>query len=97
VLVTPDGIEWRARRRNADLRIVKRLITKPGVSLVVGYTGGFDCSVIAPGERARVWAELGPSFDGPGVKKPPATRTVYTATWFVNDAGGELLYLEQHC
>jgi hypothetical protein len=71
-LVTPDGTEWRARRRNADLRIIKRLIVKPGVPLVVGASGGFDCSVVAPDDRARVWAELRPSFDGPGVKKAPA-------------------------
>ncbi|MEU9890106.1 hypothetical protein [Sphaerisporangium sp. NPDC051011] len=96
-LVTPDGTKWRARQRNADLRIVKRLIAKPGVPFVVGAAGGFHRSVIAPEDRARVWAELRPSFEGPGVKKPPAEWVTYTATWFVNDAGDELIYLEEHC
>ncbi|MDH2429677.1 hypothetical protein [Sphaerisporangium sp. TRM90804] len=96
-LVTPDGTKWWARRRNADRRIVKRLIAKPGVPLVVGAVGGFHRSVIAPEDRARVWAELHPSFDGPGVKKVPVEGSSYKATWFVNDAGGELIYLEENC
>ncbi|WP_214415230.1 hypothetical protein [Sphaerisporangium fuscum] len=96
-LVTPDGTKWQARRRNADIRIVKRLIAKPGVPLVFGAVGGFHRSVIAPEDRARVWAELRPSFDGPGVKRSPTEGATYTATWFVNDAGGELIYLEEHC
>jgi hypothetical protein len=86
-----------ARRRNADVRIVKRLIVKPGVPLMVGFSGGLDRSVIAADDRARLWAELRPSFEGPGAKKTCGKSSSYTATWFLNDAGDELLYLEEHC
>ncbi|RJL35569.1 hypothetical protein [Bailinhaonella thermotolerans] len=96
VLVTPDGRIWRARRGDADLRVADRLIRRPDVPFVVGWSGGFEPAFVSAEERAGLWRDLRRSFAGPGSRGIPGTPS-YRATWFACEDGGELIYLEEHC
>lgn len=92
-LIDPDGVVWTMRRRDVDLRVVRRALRTIDSKVLMGTGAGFDLCWVAPGQRTVLWQELRKNY----WHRPTGTQGAFAAYEFVNDAGGHLLYIEKVC
>lgn len=92
-LVDDGGTAWVLHRKHVDLRIVRRLVMDPAVTVVWGDMGGISPRLVTGG-RVELWVLLKHAYRGPGGVGPSGR---YVADEFRAQPEGRMLYVEDNC
>jgi hypothetical protein len=93
-LVEADGRRWLVCRRRLDLRVVRRLLQRPEVTVMIGWDGGRRPRRVPDPERGAVWEAVRSAYTGPAGPADGFDRAGYLGHEFTDAAGATMLYLE---
>jgi hypothetical protein len=93
-IVETDGHRWLVRRRRLDLRVVRRLLVRPEVTVMIGGDRGRRLRRVPDPERGAVWEAVRSAYTGPAGPADSFDRAGYLGHEFTDAAGATMLYLE---
>jgi hypothetical protein len=93
-IIEADGHHWLVRRRRLDLRVVRRLLQRPEVTVMIGGDRGRCLRRVPDPERGAVWEAVRRAYTGPAGSADSFDRAGYLGHEFTDAAGATMLYLE---